>query len=203
MSSTPEIVMHDWIAQLRPEASDRDLHIQKLRDYLVKGLSRSLGHRYGGHVPIEDIVQESLLKILHSLDSFQGRSQFLTWAMSIAVRVGISSLRRHYYRDVSLDLSASSLEVQIDNEQTALSADFEIEKLQMIRLLETLINETLSDRQRIAIQGTLDGLPIEIIAERLGSNRNAVYKLVHDARQRLRSGFEARGISAEDIQLTV
>jgi len=55
---------------------------------------------------------------------------------------------------------------------------------------------------RVAVQGTLAGLPIEVIAARMQSNRNAVYKLVHDARMRLRQGFEARGVTSEEILST-
>lgn len=54
----------------------------------------------------------------------------------------------------------------------------------------------------MAVQGTLAGLPIEVIAARMQSNRNAVYKLVHDARMRLRQGFEARGVTSEEILST-
>ena len=66
--------------------------------------------------------------------------------------------------------------------------------------LQELIETTLSDKQRIAIRGLLEGLPIEIIASRSGSNRNAVYKLVHDARVRLKEGFRKSGIDTEEIQ---
>ena len=65
--------------------------------------------------------------------------------------------------------------------------------------LQELIEELLTDKQRLAIRGLLEGLPVEEIASRTDSNRNAVYKLVHDARSKLRQGFEQSGIAVEDI----
>ena len=190
----------DWPKRLREGSENRDFAISELRSYLLRGLSRSLTHRYGGKIQVEDVVQVALVKILDSLDSFQGRSRFTTWAMSIATRIGISELRRHYYRDVSLDQSLENGNRRYEVEDTSSQSDEKNAGRQaLFQMLTRLIQECLSEKQRIAINGTLEGLPMEEIAVRLNSNRNAVYKLVHDARLRLRRGFEANGIQAEEI----
>ena len=85
-----------WLLRLQISAPGREQAIKELRNYLLRGLVRSLSHRYGGKIQIEDVAQVALLKILNSLDSFQCRSRFTTWAMSIATRVGISELRRSF-----------------------------------------------------------------------------------------------------------
>lgn len=194
----------DWPKRLREGSENRDFAISELRRYLLRGLARSLTHRYGGKIQIEDVAQVALIKILASLDSFQGRSRFTTWAMSIATRVGISELRRHYYRDVSLDQSMDGESRRYEVEDTSTHSTEQHEgKQELFHLLTKLIQDCLSEKQRAAINGTLEGLPIEEIAVRLNSNRNAVYKLVHDARLRLRQGFEANGIQADDIALTL
>lgn len=194
----------DWPGRLREGAEDRDKAIEELRNYLLRGLTRSLTHRYGGKIQVEDVAQVALIRILEALGTFQGRSRFTTWAMSIATRIGISELRRHYYRDVSLDQSNAGENVRFDVEDsTMLSTENEAQKQSMFTLLQKLIDECLSEKQKIAIRGSLIGLPIEEIAMRLDSNRNAVYKLVHDARLRLRQGFEANGFYAEDFASTV
>lgn len=190
----------DWLVRLREGATDREHSILELRNYLLRGLTKSLTHRYGGKIQVEDVAQVAIMKILGSLDSFQGRSRFTTWAMSIATRIGISELRRHYYRDISLDPSHLAENTRLDAKDPALlSLEQDTAKQSLFLMLEKLIAECLSDRQRIAIRGSLDGLPVEEIAVRLDSNRNAVYKLVHDARLKLRQAFEANGIHAEDI----
>lgn len=133
---------------------------------------------------------------------------FETWAMAIAIRVGISELRRNYYRDVSLELAKNDGEIRLDLADTSrpASADWDgdgTDRHSIMILLQEFIDSSLSTKQRIAIRGVLDGLPIEEIARRVNSNRNAVYKLVHDARLRLRKEFEQRGITAEDVLVLI
>jgi RNA polymerase sigma factor (sigma-70 family) len=194
----------NWVERLQPGAVDRDLAISELRGHLIRATTRSLTHRYGGHVDVEDIAQQAVLKILESLDTFRFQSRFITWATAIAVRIGISQLRRRYYRDISLDATPGSGDLTIDVADLASCAPGNADdRSRIFTLLQRLIDETLSDRQRIAIRGTLLGLPIEEIAARLNSNRNAVYKLVHDARVRLREGFESNGVTAEEISVTI
>ncbi len=193
--------IQDWPNRLRDGSEAlRSRAIEDLRAYLIRGLTRSLTHRYGGRVDVDDVAQVALLKILSSLDSFGGRSKFETWAMSVAIRVGISELRKQFYRTVSLGALAGDDGVQFDTPDTKTDNIMNQEEQQtMISLLQRLIEDSLSDRQRMAIRGTLAGLSIEVIADRLDSNRNAVYKLVHDARLRLKQGFEKAGVTSEDI----
>lgn len=167
---------------------------------LVRGLG-NLAQNNGGAAFAEDIAQEALLKILGSLDSFQGRSRFTSWALAIAMRVGISELRRRRYRDVSLDAIQSEgevgLDIAVDHRPTAPA---ESEQRVILETLKRLIDQTLTKRQQFAVRAALEGLPVEEIARRAGSNRNAIYKLVHDARLKLRQGFEDSGFTADDIQ---
>ena len=200
MSDLRQVNQDPWLQRLRSCESDREQAIEELRTYLVRGLERSLLHRYGGKVQVEDIAQVALLKILDSLDTFQHRSRFQTWAMAIAIRVGMSELRKRYYRDVSIDFLLNGDSLQIDMIDPSVDATKDHAALpSLLALLQRLIDERLSDKQRMAIRGSLEGLPVEEIATRMASNRNAVYKLVHDARLKLRQAFEASGFTAEDI----
>ena len=200
MSDLKQVNQDSWLQRLQSGDIEREQAIEELRAYLVRGLSRSLGHRYGGKVQVEDIAQVALLKILDSVDSFQHRSRFETWAMAIAIRVGMSELRKRYYRDVSIDLSLDGNSVRIDVIDASDDATKDHAGRQsLIILLHRLIDEQLSDKQRLAIRGSLEGLPVEEIAARMKSNRNAVYKLVHDARLKLRQALEADGFTADDI----
>ena len=194
----------DWVTRLQGEPAEREKAIGELRSLLVRGLSKSLSNRYGTGLQADDVVQDALLKILASLDSFEGRSRFTTWAMTIATRVGISELRRKHYKNVSLDSMTVgdnlTFEFASSDDETA---DKDIDRRNLLSKLRTLINSKLTEKQRLAVQGILDGLPVEEVARRSGSNRNAVYKLVHDARSRLREGFIESGISAEDINAII
>lgn len=200
MSDLKQVKQDPWLLRLQSSESERGQAIEELRTYLVRGLSRSLRHRYGGKVQSEDIAQVALLKILDSIDTFQHRSRFETWAMAIAIRVGISELRKRFYRDVSIDLSIGGDSMQVDLVDTEIYAtEDHADRQRLLALLQKLIDQQLSDKQRLAIRGTLEGLPVEEIAARMTSNRNAVYKLVHDARLKLRHAFEAEGFTAQDI----
>ena len=146
------------------------------------------------------MVQDAIIKIMASLDQFQGRSRFTTWAMTVAIRVSISEMRRRHYRDVSVEsltkTDQSPLQLAVDSAEPV--ENF-LDRQTLLRKMQTLIDTELSDRQRIAIRCLLEGMPVETIAEKLGGNRNAMYKVIHDARVKLREGMIKQGIDAEQI----
>jgi RNA polymerase sigma-70 factor (ECF subfamily) len=191
-----------WVIRLKGDPEERDAALAELREFLLRGLSKSMSSRYGGGYPPEDVVQDALVKIMDSLDQFAGRSRFTTWAMTVATRIGISQMRRKHYQDVSIESfnnEESRFEVAAVDDVTVST---ELDRESMVGKLQQLIDETLSEKQRFAIRATLAGLPVEVIAEKSGSNRNSVYKLVHDARAKLRTGLESAGISV-DVLATV
>jgi RNA polymerase sigma-70 factor (ECF subfamily) len=186
--------------RLRSGEPQRGDAIEELRFLLHRGLSRSLNMRYGVPVQIDDIVQDALLKILDSLDQFEGRSRFITWAMTIATRVGISSLRRQHRREVSLELLDHDDNLKLATSDTGRSeASQKMVRREILQHLNELIETELTARQRLAIRFQLEEIPVDETANRIGSNRNAVYKLVHDARMKLKQGLERRGFTNEHI----
>ncbi len=192
----------EWIQRLTGAEPDRGQAIAELRDLLVRGLTKSLSARYGTGLQAEDVVQDALLKILASLDRFEGRSRFTTWAMAIATRVGISELRRKHYQNVSLDSMTTGDNLTFEFVAADMeSADNRIDRRRLLDILQRLVDSELTEKQRVAMQGFLDGLTVEEIARRTGSNRNAVYKLIHDGRNRLRKGFSESGITADDVDV--
>ena len=191
----------DWVERLRSDEQSRDAALQELRQILVRGISYSLSRRGGGEAFAEDVVQEALLKIMESLDSFEGRSRFTTWAMTIATRIGISELRRRHFQNVSLDQITGSddlkFELAVDSEASPAQ---EADREELLSQFRDLIESELTDKQRQVMQAALNGMPMEEIARRLDSNRNAIYKVFHDARKKLRAGFNSRGVTTHDVQ---
>jgi RNA polymerase sigma factor (sigma-70 family) len=191
----------DWVNRLRSAGQVRDAAIEELRRKLVRGLVHALGPRGGGEAFAEDVAQEALLRILDSLESFAGRSRFTTWAMTIAVRIGISELRRKRFQDVSLEQITAGESLIVDPAQDVVGSSEKLERRAVIlEMLKRLVEQNLTQKQRTVVQADLGGMPIEEIARRLGTNRNAVYKMFHDARAKLKAEFAAAGISAEDVQ---
>ena len=191
----------DWVANLRSTGDVQEQSLAKLNKILVGGLRRSFQGKGVDEAFCEDIAQESVLKILEKLDQFEGRSRFTTWAMSIAIRRATSELRKRHFRNVSLSnlTDGEQLQIEVPDESAELPEDAE-QRRNVLSKLKELIEGKLSDKQRVALQAGLGGMPVEEIARRTDSNRNAVYKLVHDARQKLKRELENAGYDAAAIQ---
>ena len=185
----------EWLALLAARDTPA---VAALRDRLCRGLVKALAGRADPSAA-EDFAQEATLRVLDRLADFRGDSRFLTWALAVATRVAFSELRKARYRDVSLDTltaagAAGPQPAAADDPAAAL------DRAAAIDTLRRLIDTALTDRQRAVIRAELDGVPQAVIADRLGTNRNALYKLGHDARMKLKAALEAAGISADDVR---
>jgi RNA polymerase sigma-70 factor (ECF subfamily) len=193
----------DWTRDLASEDAElRDNAVGDLRDMLYRGLAKSLStHGRVDDAFLDDIVQEASMKILDKLGAFEGRSKFRTWAVTIGVRTAVSKLRTRDWQNVSLDSVTADAEfdpqIAVDMSETS---DQTSSRLRVLSKLKELIDGELTERQWIAITAELGGMPLPQIAEKLGSNTNSIYKLLHDARKKLRGGLEASGFTVEDIR---
>ncbi len=189
-----------WIQQLHGEDGVRDIALTDLGNLLTERLQKAFRSRPDLTTAfLDDIVQETLIKILNSLGSFEGRSAFETWATTIAIHTAYSELRKKKWKDVSLEQVISdgshTDHLSIDKEGAPnLSSD----RRELIDAMYQAIRETLTEKQRTAMMAELNGMPLEEIARRTDSNRNAVYKLTHDARMRMKQSLEKMGYTSED-----
>ena len=189
----------EWLAELSSGESGRGAAVADLRAILVRGLHKAVGTADGaGHDQIEDFAQDALIKVLAGLGSFRGDSRFVTWALAVATRVAFSELRKARYKDVSLDgLTADGRHLP---EAAALPEGEAGDRTAVLPLLRRLIDSDLTDKQRLVIRAELDGVPQAVLVERLGSNRNAIYKLSHDARMRLEKSLEKAGVTGDGVR---
>lgn len=190
-----------WLAALR--GPKKGVALADLRVLLVRGLRGALHPRLNGVGPsVEDCVQEALIKILDNLDSFRGESRFTVWAQKIAVRTALAEMRRRKWRNVSLEEAILRHE-ESENAPTDPLANPERVATRGVIMAQVrrFIDEELTDRQRRALLAALGEMPLEEIAQRMGTNRNALYKLLHDARQRLKQRMMAEKISPQDVLL--
>ena len=191
-----------WIRDLRAGGPVQAEALTDLRGLLLRGLAKSFQARGDTDKAfLEDVVQQALMHILDHLDQFQGRSRFTTWAMAITVRLAMSALRRKRWQDVSLEsMTALSEGAPAWDRDDTTSPAQHAEQHAMVETLNRLIDEALTEKQWMALTAELGGMPVEEIARRMDSKVNAVYKLLHDARQRLKHGLETAGYTAEDVQ---
>ncbi len=210
MSQAPSRLQHgdggrtnkDWLAGLRCNGSLGLKAQAELRDYIRRGLGRGFGKEGNlDDASLEDLTQESIIRITNRLDDFRGDSKFTTWAMAIAIRVAYTSLRRRRWGDCSLE----DLGLSVDSQTSSIvphptdPADPTIRDDLLCSLREAIDRE-LTPRQRAAVLGELAGMPSDVLAEQLNTNVNALYKLHHDARLRLRTALEDRGFSETDVR---
>ena len=193
----------EWLRGL--QGPERDEALGRLRAVLLRGLRGALsGYERVTAADLEDFVQEALLKILANLASFEGRSRFTTWAHKVAVRVALTELRRRRWRDVSVDDLVSRYDdgdftPAVLADPTA-SPDQITARQMLLDTIVSLIDEELTVRQRQAmISVVLAGMPLQVVADRMGTNRNALYKLLHDARRRLKRRMADRGLTPDGV----
>lgn len=200
-----------WLTDLRGNGLLQTEALADLRQFLQRGVLAYLRGRSDLDLAeselrqmSEDLAQEAILKIQSNLDSFQGKSKFTTWAAKIAANHTISELRRAKWRDLSLDtvteVGTSLQETLMSTVQAGGNPDTQNERQQVWQSVLEVINQDLTERQRqvlAAIQ--MEGMPVEEVARLLETNPNNVYKLLHDARLKLKQRLTKLGLDPQYI----
>ncbi|MGD2104349.1 MAG: sigma-70 family RNA polymerase sigma factor [Anaerolineae bacterium] len=199
----PERTNAEWLAALSGPDPARAAALADLRERVVRGLGYAMADRPDvTEAHIEGFVQDALIKILDNLESFRGESRFTTWAQKVAVHEAFTELRRKRWEDVSLDELIDRYEG--DFTPTFLtdphpSPEKEVTQQALLEMVRRLMDEELTQRQRRAmVSVVIAGMPTEEVARRMGTSRNALYKLIHDGRRRLKRRMVAEGISLEE-----
>lgn len=201
-----------WLADLRGGDDVQTQAIADLKERLQRGIFYYLSRersdlQHLSHHELtqmaQDLAQDATLRVIANLDSFRGDSQFTTWATRIAVRVAISDLRRARYKDFSLDdltadgdtVSATANPITSDK---PLSPERSAERTEVFDRIQDALKDVLTERQfQALVAHAVNNVPLEIVADQMGTNRNALYKLIHDARRKLRTHFQQQGLSME------
>ncbi len=200
----------EWLSDLGSPGPAREAALADLRAQVLAGLPRALSPFLSPTDPrfealAEETAQETLLRVLDRLHTFEGRSQFTTWVYKIALRIALSELRRQKWRDVSLDDLLEEKDDQPARTRLeagpAINPEEAAERADVLRRVERIINEELTPRQRSALVAAgVGGMPLEEVARRLGMQRNALYKLLHDGRLRLKRRLEREGLTAAEVR---
>ncbi len=197
-----------WLSDLRSDGARREAALADLRAILQRGLPYALSRWLSPENPlfmplVEEVTQDTLLRVLDQLNTFEGRSMFTTWVHKIAVRIALTELRRKRWQDASLD---ALLEHEAASPPPHLVADRahgpEAVAMQsdLLARLRRILMEELTPRQRRAlILLGIQNLPVEEAARKMKTNRNALYKLLHDARLRLKKRLLQEGLTPREV----
>lgn len=196
----------EWVRGLSDPVQEEA--VAQLRKQLIKGLKPALYKYVDFELDqfVEDVTQDALLKILANIDSFRGESKFITWAMKIAVREGLTELRRKRYEDQSLqDFEGLGGEGREELRSLTFATDIpgpeqSAHQQMVLSMVMDIINNELTDKQRRVISAVLiEELSPTVVAEKMGTNRNALYKLLYDARLKIKNKLEVEGIDPQTL----
>lgn len=188
----------DWLRDLTAATARRELAVGRLHALLLR-VARGEAARRRGTLPTrgaeetDDLCQQAasdaVLAILNKLSSFRGEARFTTWACKFAILEISARLRRHAWRERKFVTDETVWETLPDTAPAPLAI---LQDTETLELLQRAIREELTDRQRsVFTAAVLQEVPIDVLAERLGTTRGAVYKIVHDARLKLRAALAA------------
>ena len=178
---------------LRGAGPERDAALGELHALLLRGAHHELRRRSGllervSRDELEDLAtqaaDDAMTAILAKLDTFRGASRFTTWVYKFALLEAGVKLRKLAWQGREVPLEPEGWQIFAG---TGLTPDEEAEQHELVAALKDGIEAALTPHQRrVLVALALNGVPIDVLAERLGTNRNALYKTLHDARQRLR-----------------
>ena len=204
-SSSAEGTTAWWVVLLRDgEASPQDV-IEALHLFVSRAVRRSIGgRRECDSAFIEDVTQEATVRLLKSLHMFRGDSQFTTWATTVAVRVAFTELRHARWKEVSLNQFLGADDDKSGSKYEPVSTQDTSEHNEardaLVASLRQVMERVLTERQRAAIAAELAGMPMQQLAEQLQTNPNALYKLLHDARKKLKQGLIDLGVTEQEVR---
>jgi RNA polymerase sigma-70 factor, ECF subfamily len=191
----------EWLTALREGGRGGESAVAELRKGLLGAIRAYLTKHYCEETQhlAEDCAQEAILIIQAKLDGFRGESQFMTWAFSIAIRAALGELRRRRWRQAAIEKAQLGQALPAWPIEEA-GQERSLQQREAWALLTRLIDTELTQRQRtVLVAHAFQEMPLDLVAEWLGTNRNSIYKLIHDARKRLKQALLAQGITHKDL----
>jgi len=194
-----------WLEPLRSQGPARERAVAELHALLLRAARFAVRRAGGGGAHLrelhEDLAQQSaddaLVALLGKLDAFRGESRFTTWAYKFAVLEASVALRRHAWQGREIPLERDGWLALSDG---GVSPGEQAQTGELLAALRDAIADGLTSHQRrVLVAVTLDGVPIDVLAERLGTTRGALYKTLHDARRRLRAALARRGFDLDPV----
>jgi RNA polymerase sigma-70 factor (ECF subfamily) len=189
-----------WVAALGGDGAERDDAEARLHGALLRVARSELSRRHGqlnvSGPELDDLAHQAaadaMVAIMARLDQFRGESRFTTWAYKFVMFEVSAKIGRHFWRAPPIAFDTEDWDrlpdrFGFDPAQASERRDF-------VRAVRQAVDEDLTEHQRqIFVTLVLDGVPLDALAEKLGTSRNAIYKTMFDARRKLRASLVANG----------
>jgi RNA polymerase sigma-70 factor (ECF subfamily) len=195
-----------WVERLSTAGAERDAALADLHALLLGAARFEVSRRFAASPQLrggdqDDLAQQSandaLVSILRKLDDFRGESRFTTWAYKFALYEAATKVRKRSWQGREIPLIDEAWPLISDDHQH--TAQESVEMTERLTALREAIESELSPHQReVVVALALNEVPIDVLAERLNTTRGALYKTLHDGRQKLRGALAARGLGLED-----
>jgi RNA polymerase sigma-70 factor (ECF subfamily) len=197
----------DWLGELTAHGGRREAAIERLHAVLLR-VARAETRRRSGQLRIsgpelDDLAHQAaadaVLAVMRKLGDFRGESRFTTWAYTFVMFEVSATFARHFWRHPTVPLDAGSVDdtpdrLGVDPEASARAGE-------LAAALRHAVQHELTDRQRqVFVPVALGGVPLEVLALELGSSRGSLYKVLFDARRRLRATLVARGLVSQEVR---
>jgi RNA polymerase sigma-70 factor (ECF subfamily) len=192
MAALAEVPRDQWINALQGPPAVREPALAELHALLLRAARFELGRRRTmlsdvSHTEIDDMAEQAaddaMVALLAKLHTFRGASRFTTWAYKFALLEAGVKARRRAWRDREVPL-----ETENTFADTGPSAQQVLEDAETLRAVREAMDSALTAHQRqVFVALALNGVPIDVLAERLDTTRGALYKTLHDARRKLRA----------------
>ena len=202
VSGVGDAQSREWLRCLRADGDVRQEAVARLHAYLLRTarfeVARrrvTLPHLRGNE--LDDIAHEAaddaLMSVLAHLDDFRGLSRFTTWVYKFAIFEAAVKLRRRAWQGREVPLEPEAWTQFAD---PSLEPAEEVEQSELLSMLQQAISEILTPHQRrVLVALTLNGVPVDVLAERLHTTRGALYKTLHVARRKLRAHLTETGLA--------
>ena len=200
----PDAESRAWLAALDGDGRERDDAVAHLHDLLLRAARFEIVRRRTALAQVrgeelDDLAMQAandaLVAVLAKRHQYRGESRFTTWAYKFALLEASVKVRRRAWRDREVPLEPEAWALVADQ---ALAPEAAVESSELIGAVQQAIAGRLTSHQRnVLVALAINGVPVDVLAERLGTTRGALYKTLHDARRKLRADLAGRGFAIE------
>ncbi len=203
----------EWVQALRAPGDRQAEALTDLRELLLRAALYTLVthlddlrqvDEYERMALAEDCAQDALQAVLAHLADFRGESRFTTWAYKFGINVALTRARRERWKGISLEALSEDEDplewIKWKDAPQALDSEMPALQAEIRAVIREVLRSELTARQRQVLKWiAFDDVPMDVVVERLRTNRNAVYKLLHDARLKIKRQLAASGYEVEEV----